>query len=51
MKSMSDFYVYLTTDEKLLSYRKNVQEFIHVTYIRLSQLVDSYINTPASSTT
>ncbi|KAL1456934.1 hypothetical protein WDU94_001619 [Cyamophila willieti] len=52
MKSMSDFYTYLTTDENLLGYKKQVEEYIHVTYIRLNQLVDSYVNSaPSSSST
>uniref|UniRef100_A0A8D8WGD4 Glucose dehydrogenase [FAD, quinone] n=1 Tax=Cacopsylla melanoneura TaxID=428564 RepID=A0A8D8WGD4_9HEMI len=49
MQRMSDFYTYLTTDEKLMGYKKQVEEYIHVTYIRLSQLVDSYVNSAPSS--
>lgn len=51
MKRLSNFYIYLTTDEQLRTYKNNVQEYLHVTYIRISQLVDSYINSPASTAT
>lgn len=50
LASLSDFYVYISTDEKIQAYKDNVKDYIHMTYIRVSQLVDSYLHPAASAT-